>query len=130
MDAIGLPGRPIPGAALWLAERLSGARFDEVRPVDLLWKVRCPVLVIAPASDVFRTPAETAAMERALAERPASWGIGRVWHVEGVDHLMSAHADPAEYRQVLASFLAEALDGSQPPPAVPPAKPGLVQDAR
>jgi pimeloyl-ACP methyl ester carboxylesterase len=112
MDALGLPGGPFPRAALWLAERMSGARFDEVRPVDLIRTARCPVLIIAPAADVFRTAAETAAMEAALAARPASSGVGRVWCVDGADHLMAAHAEPAEYRRVLQSFLAEALGGS------------------
>jgi pimeloyl-ACP methyl ester carboxylesterase len=121
MDALGLPGGPFPRAALWLAERMSGARFDDVRPVDLIRTAWCPVLLIAPAADVFRTAAETAAMEAALAARPAGSGVGRVWRVEGADHLMAAHADPAEYRRVLESFLAEALGGSHGPAATCPA---------
>src|SRR5678815_2273090 len=53
MDALGLPGGPFPRGALWLAERWSGARFNEVRPVDLVGKARCPVLIIAPTNDPF-----------------------------------------------------------------------------
>ena len=120
MDALGLPGGPFPRAALWLAERWVGARFDDVRPLDLLAKVRCPVLIIAPTNDPFRSDADTAAMEAALAARPAGAGVGRVWRVEGADHLTAAHADPAEYRRVLESFLKQALGGSQPAAAAPP----------
>jgi pimeloyl-ACP methyl ester carboxylesterase len=119
MDALGLPGGPFPPAALWLAERWSGARFDQVRPVDLVAKARCPVLIIAPTNDPFRSDADTAAMEVALAARPAGAGIGQVWRVEGADHLTAAHADPAEYRRVLESFLDQALGGSQPAAGAP-----------
>jgi hypothetical protein len=86
------------------------------------------VLVIAPASDIFRTAAETAAIERAVASRPAGSGVGRVWRVDGVDHLMAAQTHPAEYRQTLASFLAEALDASQPVDAFPSSATKLVHE--
>ena len=113
MDALGLPGGPFPRAALWLAQRMSGARLDEVRTVDLLRKIRSPLLVIAPAPDAFCTPTEAAALETAVGDRPPLSGPGSVWRVEGVAHLMAAHADPAEYRRRLSAFLAEALAGSQ-----------------
>jgi hypothetical protein len=128
IDALGLPGGPFPRAALWLAERLSGARFDAVRTVDLVGKAPCPVLIIAPDSDLFRTAADTGAMEAALRGRGAGSGVGRVWRVEGADHLMAAHADPAAYRRALESFLVEALGGSHGDAALSPPLPNLVRD--
>ena len=118
MEALGLPGGPFPRAALWLAERTSGARFDEVRPVDLLGKIRCPVLVIAPTPDLFCTDAQAAAMEQALRGRAAHAGPGRVWRVDGVGHLRAGHADPARYRREIEMFLWEALAGSHAVSAV------------
>src|SRR5437867_2142186 len=111
MDALGLPGRPFQRAALWLAERMSGARFADVRTIDLIGKVPCPVMVIAPASDLFRTEAEAAAIDAAVKGRPPVAGPGQVWRLDA-DHLMAVSADPAEYRYRLAKFLGEALDGS------------------
>ena len=65
-----------------------------------------------------------------LAARPAGAGVGRVWRVEGADHLMAAHADPAEYRRVLESFLAEALGGSQAAATAPAAPAASSESAK
>ena len=117
MDALGLPGRPFQRAALWLAQRMVGARFSDVGTPALLRKVRCAVMVIAPASDPFLTTGEAKEIESALRGRPVGSGPGVIWRPEETRHLMSAHADPAEYRRRLNSFLLEALEASQSPPA-------------
>jgi hypothetical protein len=129
MEAFGLPGRTFQRAALWLAERLSGARFADVRTVDRVRSIPCPVLIIAPADDFFRSDAETAAMEDALRHRPPGAGPGRLWRVEGANHLMTAHADPAVYRRTLAAFLEEALAATQNPPQIPPPVPSIPPTA-
>ena len=114
MDALGAPGRTFQNASLRLAEWLSGARFDDVRLADLLKRVRCPVLMISPERDGYSTPAETAAMEEAVLSRPPDRGVGRVWKVQGADHLAPLPADPRAYRRRLESFLDEALRQSEP----------------
>jgi pimeloyl-ACP methyl ester carboxylesterase len=113
MDALGVPGPPFQAAALRLAQWLSGARFDEVRPARTLPAVRCPVFVIAPVTDPFFTPADADAVQAALDSRPDGSGVARIWRVEGADHLLAVQSDPDGYRQALQAFLAEALDASQ-----------------
>jgi hypothetical protein len=110
MDALGLPGGVVQRAAMRLAEWMSGARLADVRTVDLLRRVACPVLLIMPAEDGFSSAAETRAMEAAVSERPASAGVGRVWRVEGGQHLTAVLEDTEGYRRRLADYLAEALE--------------------
>jgi hypothetical protein len=119
MDLLGLPGAPMQRAALRLAEWLGEARFDDVRPVDLVRSVRCPVLLIAPADDVFVRGTEV--KEAALEARPADSGPGHFWHVEGAGHLLGVHADPDAYGDRLDQFLAETLDASPNPSDSPAA---------
>ena len=112
MDLLGLPGGFLQSAALRLAERMSGANFDDVRPIDVLRSVRCPALVIAPTDDVFLPPADAAAFESALAARPPGSGPGEIWRVEGARHLLGVHADDEAYARRLQDFLAAALGRS------------------
>ena len=112
MDLLGLPGGYLQSAALRLAEWMSGAKFDDVRPIDLLRSVRCPAFVIAPTDDVFLGPDDAAAFEIALAARPPGSGPGEIWRVEGARHLLGVHADEEVYAQRLQQFLAAALGRS------------------
>jgi uncharacterized protein len=115
MDLLGLPGCRMQGAALRLAEWLGYAKFDQVRTIDLLRKVNCPVLVITPADDVFLSPAGSREFETALAALP----YGRMWHVEGATHLRGLHAEPNAYAERLRQFIEEALAAlPTPAPAV------------
>ena len=111
MDLLGVPGRPFQLAALRLAEWLGYARFDEVRTVELLRSARCPVLVIAPADDVFLDATELAAFQAAVDALPRS----RLWTIEGAGHLRGAEADAKVYFEQLKTFLDEALDASRTP---------------
>jgi pimeloyl-ACP methyl ester carboxylesterase len=107
MAGLGAPGGPLPRLAVRLAERLAGADFAAVRTADVLPRLSCPVLVIAPALDAFLGPADGDALRAALAARPPSAGPGVYWHVPDAGHLMALPADPTAYRNELASFLAE-----------------------
>jgi pimeloyl-ACP methyl ester carboxylesterase len=119
MDLLGLPGGPMQSAALRLAEWLAGANFDEVRPAHLLRSIRCPVLVIAPAEDVFLGAAGTAALELAIAARPPNAGPGEFWRVDAAGHLLGVHADGEAYAERLRSFLDRALGGLPIEPSPP-----------
>ena len=118
MDLLGLPGGVLQSAALRLAEWLAYARFDEVKPVDLLRSVGAPVLVIAPAEDVFLAGDGADALSAALAARPRGAAAAELFRVEGAGHLLGVHADADAYAARLASFLAKAL-GTSPGDAVP-----------
>ena len=132
MDLLGLPGGFLQSAALRLAERMSGAKFDDVRPVDLLRSVRCPALVIAPTKDVFLRHEDAASLERALAARPTGSGPGEIWRVEGAGHLLGVQADAEAYAGRLKAFLAAALGRSLMPtdPSVTKDRPAGVNAGR
>jgi alpha-beta hydrolase superfamily lysophospholipase len=116
MDLLGLPGPRMQRAALHLAEWLGQARFDAVRPVDLVHAVRCPILLVAPANDIFLRDDAVRVFETALAARQAESGPGYVWLVEGATHLLGVHANPNAYGDRLNQFLAETLDASRAAP--------------
>ena len=117
MDLLGLPGGLMQTATLRLAEWLGYARFEDIRPVDLVRSIRCPVLVIASADDVFLGPAGLAALEGAVAARPADAGPGQFWQIEGSAHLLGVHADSDAYAGTLRQFLDRALAASPNSPA-------------
>jgi pimeloyl-ACP methyl ester carboxylesterase len=110
MSPLGAPGGPIPRLAVRLAERLSGADFRAVRTLDLLPRLTCPAMVIAPGDDPLLDAAAREAFRSALEARPSNAGHAVYWHVPGTAHLMAVAADPAEYRARLASFLDAATD--------------------
>jgi pimeloyl-ACP methyl ester carboxylesterase len=122
MDALGAPGPLFQRAALRLAKRVSGANFDEIRMPTLLRRVRCPVMVIAPVDEPFGRPAEIEAMEAALQSNEAA-GVSVFWRVEDAHHLTAVTRDPDQYRQRLATFLAQALPATavEATPATQPA---------
>ena len=109
MDLLGVPGRAFQIASLRLAEWLAHAKFDEIRTLDLLRRARSPVLVIAPADDVFMDAAELAGFQNVLDSLPRAC----LWRVEGAAHLLGVQADPDVYADRLKAFLDEALDGSR-----------------
>ena len=110
MARLGAPGGPIGRLAVQLAERLSGADFRAVRTPDLLPRLTCPLMVVAPGDDPFLDAAAGEAFRAALDARPASAGPAVYWQVPGTAHLMALAADPAGYRDRLAWFLKAAAD--------------------
>ena len=113
--------------ALRLAQAMSGARFDDVVPTDLLRRVKCPVLLAQAAEDRFVGQADMDAIERALRDRSAHSAPSVEWRVLGAAHLMNIAAAPGEYARRLRDFLAIAHhDTSEPAvvarnePAAPP----------
>lgn len=92
------------GIACRWAESISGARFDEVRPVDLVKQVRAPLLVIHAGEDTFVSRDEIDQIAAALTTRDASQ-ITRHVVIEGVQHTRGLVQDPVKYRQFLESFV-------------------------
>ncbi len=102
MDWLGAPGKIFQRAALHWAQRLSGADFGAVRPVDGIAAAHCPVMVISPAEDSFlATDASRAAMSSAL--RPERGDI--LWRPDESGHLGAMPTNPQEYQRRLAEFL-------------------------
>lgn len=108
MDGLGAPGRMLQRAAIRLAEWLTRAEYDAVRPVDLVARVPCPVLIIESGNDPFLAAEDRAAFQRAIASRPSEQGEGEIWTVNDVEHLMALSAGPEAYRDRLRRFLLDA----------------------
>jgi pimeloyl-ACP methyl ester carboxylesterase len=101
-ELMGMPGRWVQRLAMRMAHWLSGADWSEVRPVELIPRIACPLLVIQPDLDPYVTAEDAAALEQAAAAR----GSGTVfWRVENCGHLMGIYAEPEEYRRRVERFL-------------------------
>ena len=87
-----------------LAERSSGARFADVRPVDTLARVRCPTMLIHGSADDFLPDGAGDALHAALAARAEPRDV--YWIVQDAGHALALAADPAEYARRIATFAA------------------------
>jgi pimeloyl-ACP methyl ester carboxylesterase len=109
IDRLGLPGGLIRSAALWLGQLMSGVRFADIRTVDLLARLSCPVMVISPPRDVYLLPGDAEAIRTAVAARTAAGGADCYWLTDNAEHLTAIVCDPAEYRRRVAVFLAKVI---------------------
>jgi pimeloyl-ACP methyl ester carboxylesterase len=98
-----MPGPIFTVPALRLAEWLSGAHFDAVRPIDQLTKVRCACMVIHSESDPLVPETVIEQFARELAEQPSPH---MHWRVAKAGHLQALAIDPDEYQRRLQTFLA------------------------
>lgn len=109
MDRAGAPGRFLQRLAIRLAEWLSKADYDSVRPADLIAGLSCPVLLIESGKDSFIGAEDREGLHRAIAARPGGHRGSEIWTVPGVEHLMALSADPQSYHLTLRNFLLRAL---------------------
>jgi alpha-beta hydrolase superfamily lysophospholipase len=94
------------GIAYRWAERISGARFDQIKPVELVKQIRSPLLVIHAGEDTFVSQDEMDQIAESLRSREASM-ITRHVLIEGVQHTRGLLEDAEAYRQMLASFVGQ-----------------------
>jgi fermentation-respiration switch protein FrsA (DUF1100 family) len=87
-----------------LAEWMSGADFDAVRPVDLIPTIPCPLMIVQAGEDPFVPPADAKRIEEAAASRPGEWQTV-YWHVAGAPHVQALSADATAYHAKLKTFL-------------------------
>jgi pimeloyl-ACP methyl ester carboxylesterase len=109
LDRIGLPAGPISKLAIWLAQIISAANFARVRPLELLPKIACPVLLIRGELDDFLTPEESDSFTRIMTQRAASFPDEN-WVLPGVTHLGTLQNDPPAYAQKLGKFVERLSD--------------------
>jgi pimeloyl-ACP methyl ester carboxylesterase len=98
---LGLPGGSMLRSAIGLAQMLSGASFDTIRPADLLKKVHCPVLCIVGGEDELLSESEFEALQAAVSNLPGS----DFWQVENAGHLQAMQVNPTSYRARVNRFL-------------------------
>ena len=109
MYRLGLPFRWLAALALSLAERFTGADFDEVAPAQIIPTLQCPLLVIASGADPLLSGDGWESLERAVENQRHRCGISQTWLVPEAGHLMAMNADSTEYRRRLAEFINVAL---------------------
>ena len=109
---LGQPRGLVQRLGVRVAELISGARFDDVRPTDLIPRVRAPLMIVQAGHDPFVPPADAALIERAAASRPPEL-VTTYWHIADAPHVQGLGVDPAEYRRRVEAFLDAALDPSQ-----------------
>jgi hypothetical protein len=108
MSRLGLPGGFIQRRAIQLAQWLTRADYAAVSPERLIPALACPLLIIESGNDPFLAPQDRTALEQAVQGRSPERGRGEIWTVPDVEHLMALSANPAAYRQRLATFLEKA----------------------
>ena len=69
MDRLGAPGPLFQRLALSLAERLAHCDFAQVRPVDLIAKIRGPLMIVSPLEDPLVSDDDRAAIRQSLESR-------------------------------------------------------------
>jgi pimeloyl-ACP methyl ester carboxylesterase len=104
----GTPGGMFQRPALAIAQWIAGCDFSVVRPVDLIPKIPCPLIVIQSMDDPYLSAQEQKEIRAAVESRPEAVGPSVCWNIEEAHHVVGICADPEEYRRRLEEFLAEA----------------------
>lgn len=102
---LGMPLEWTHPIAYRLAQRISSARFDDIRPVDLVGHVKAPLMLIHSRTDSYVNEADRARLDAALASRT---GYSERFLVDA-QHTLGLLKDPTQYRQRLAAFLERAM---------------------
>ena len=96
---VGSAGRVVSPALLAVGEALTGARADDLRPIEALRTYAGPVLILSGGADRHTTPEESRAMLAAAA------GPKDLWILEGAGHVdMALAAGPVYDDRMLAFF--------------------------
>lgn len=112
-ELMGWPGGAVGRLVLRVAEWMSKADFAEVRPLSLLRRVGCPVMIIQGELDPLTSQNERAEIEEIFRKRAADF-VDVYWRLPGTGHVMGICDDPESYKQRIAEFLlrvAESSDG-------------------
>ena len=87
---------------------ISGAKFDDVEPLELMRTLSCPILVIQSENDSFVGATDSDAIAHAVAGRANV----KLWRAGGAEHLLAIAVSPEKYAEQLKAFLADALTPS------------------
>ncbi len=104
-NAIGAPGMLFLRPALALAKSLWAVRFNQVRPVDLLRTVPCPLLMIHAELDTFVPPRDRQRLIDAAQSRPPDCAQAISWTVPDARHVMGLAIDPQGYARRVEDFI-------------------------
>ena len=113
VNSFGVPGRLIPKLALWMCQAIARIDYAQVRPVDMIEQIRCPLLVVQASDDPFLTDADHRAVEDAVRRRPPDFAPGEVWNMPDCFHVLGLAEYPDEYRRRLDTFLSQINQNAQ-----------------
>jgi len=108
VDKLGVPGRSVQRVALWMCQKIAGIDYSQVRPIDLIPAIPCPLWVVQVNEDPFVPAKDRRALAAAVASRPEAAGPSVVWEADAY-HVLAMNQAPEEYRRRLAAFLHAAL---------------------
>jgi pimeloyl-ACP methyl ester carboxylesterase len=106
-----MPATALIPQVLKLAQKISGADFDTVKPIDLIPRAHCPILLISGAEDPFAPPQDLAALEHAILSRRDP--LSHFWKV-CAGHALCMTPHPQNYRERIEAFVEEALKNKVP----------------
>ena len=121
----GAPGGWVQGLSIALAEWMAKADFDAVRPVDLIPKSPCPVLVFHGGEDFFMVRGESEALREAV-ERHGDERDGFYEFEAG--HVLGLAKDPAGYRERVRGFFESVVGKTEAERAKPETNPNDERD--
>ena len=108
-EVLGAPGKWLGAMAFRQAQKIAKADFSAVRPVDLIPRIACPLMVIRSEADVFVDEAQAMRVEAATRGRDEAMGVTVYWNAENAHHVAALCEDPAGYRERLGAFFKVAL---------------------
>jgi uncharacterized protein len=106
---LGTPGPMFQDPAYRLAQWIAKADFNAVRPVDIIPKIPCPVLLIQSGDDPFVSPEDQAELRRAIATSKSKPPGAICWDLPGVHHVTGLQLYPLDYSRQIHDFLSGAL---------------------
>lgn len=101
---LGLPGGWFLTLAMRLGRQMTGARLDQVRPIDLLTQVPCPLMIVQCDADPFLGGGDLERIREAARQRGATRPT-YYWEIQETTHLMGVGAEPAAYAEHIRLFL-------------------------
>jgi uncharacterized protein len=100
---LGAPGGWMQRATLRLAQWMAGADFEAVKPVNLIPRVPCPVMIVHALDDFSVTPKTEEALREALARHGDERDV--FYPVTGAGHVLCLSCEPREYEGKVEGFL-------------------------
>ncbi len=108
----GMPRGMLTRLVMKLAQRIARADFAAVRPVDLVGRVPCPLMVIRCGQDFLVDPADDLILRAALNRRAEQGLPTFYWDIPEAGHILGLAARPEEWTQRVGDFADAAISGN------------------
>jgi pimeloyl-ACP methyl ester carboxylesterase len=104
----GMPEGRMTRMVMWLAQKIARADFAAVRPVDLVGRIPCPLVVIRCGRDFLVDPDDDAQIRAALQRRAEEGKPTLYWTIPEAEHILGLAARPEEYMRMIQEFIERA----------------------